>query len=211
MFLGSLPNMWFMRRGCFLRTFTRGLGLGEVSGLATRLTEWQKEKRRRKERGQGHALGSLLLFKFIGSLQTHPHVAIHSYTAEASRQSQDVTSSTGRKTKQFFFMLFCAAEQSQSSTRTAGWPSERQHWEQPEREQLALTSTGSIILSEQLSTTSQPLRWGILVRYSAESFIHSLNLTFFFWFSVCYPICSVGVVLLFSVHFYYSGVSETNC
>lgn len=52
-------------------------------------------KRGRAGRGKG-----LLLFHFMGSPYAHTHTCARTHRAESNRQSQDVTSSTGREAKQ---------------------------------------------------------------------------------------------------------------
>lgn len=100
-----LSYMWLKRRGCFLRTFTRGL---DFSGLAALPAGWEeREEMENREGWLGVSKG--LFFQFIGPPHTHPLTPTHTHTqaTEPRRQSQDVTSSTGRQAKQLFLSLLC--------------------------------------------------------------------------------------------------------
>lgn len=107
-----LSCMWLQRRGCFLRTFYQRAGLS--SGLANLAAGWgmrgKGKNGRRKKRGRAGRGNGLLLFHFMASLwacagtHTHPHRKAH--RTLSNRQSQDVTSPTGREAKQRFFALW---------------------------------------------------------------------------------------------------------
>lgn len=86
-----------------------GRALGGTRGLAALPAGWEEE-RRGKNGEEGGLSGGLerpfparLLFQFIGPPHTHPHTG----TDAQQRQSQDVTSSTGREAKQLFLLFLC--------------------------------------------------------------------------------------------------------
>lgn len=119
--------MWLQKRGCFLRAFTSGLGFGGRSGLAALPAGWKARKDWKKRVGRARPFLALLLFHFIGSPYTQN---THAWRAQPGRQSQEMTSSTGREAKHLFFFLLplllseAGASRSISSWRDRGNPEE---------------------------------------------------------------------------------------
>lgn len=143
----------------------------------------KKWKRGRGRKGFGKTFFSpSTLSIYRSSIHTPTYRHTHTHT-QPTRQSQDVTSSTGREAKQLFLSLLLSVLLSEVG---ASWSvSGRQRKSGSRRakgggtEQLGLSSTGSLksrgpvpessLNFPQLSTTFQTLRCRITARYSPDN------------------------------------------
>lgn len=114
MFVGlffSLCPISGSREGMFSQDLYQRAGLWldkRVGCFACRMTRKKKmEKREGRVSVRGRPFSALLLFHFIGPPNTHPHTDTHTQIAEPTRQSQEVTSPTGREGKYLFSLLVC--------------------------------------------------------------------------------------------------------